>query len=133
LADVLHSNFPDATIDLAEGEKGAFEVSVGNKSVFSKKESNISLFDIDDTKIVSSISGLDPQPKVMLKTKDGFIMSKHELQTVEGEILWQFSKSPGVNDQISATAQIFEDHGYEVVEWDDNQEATDGSKIFTDG
>lgn len=69
----------------------------------------------------------------MLKSYEGFIMTKSEMRTVEGDIWWQFAKSRGTGAGIPAAAQIFEEHGYEVVPWDDNQIASDGSFAYTDG
>jgi hypothetical protein len=68
--------------------------------------------------------------KVMFKCEGGFIMSKRQMVTVNDDIRWQFAKNTCGADGLLATAEVFEDHGYEIVEWDDNQEASDGTMIF---
>ena len=79
------------------------------------------------------MAGSYEKPKVMLKCASGFIMTKTQMRTVEGDIWWQFAKSPGVSGGLPGTAQIFKDHGYNVVPWDDGQVASDGSAIFAEG
>ena len=60
--------------------------------------------------------------KVMLKWEDGFMLSKRQQQTLEDGFVWLFAKNPSKETGLLATANVFEDHGYEVVEWDDDQE-----------
>lgn len=60
--------------------------------------------------------------KVMLKWEDGFLMSKHQQQSLEDGLVWLFAKSPSKITGISSSADVFEDHGYEIVEWDDDIE-----------
>ncbi len=74
-----------------------------------------------------------PKPKAMFKCEGGFIMTKRQMKTANNDIWWQFSKSPGDGGSLLSTAEIFEDHGYEVVPWDDAVIASDGSATFDRG
>lgn len=73
----------------------------------------------------------EEKPKAMFKSEGGFIMTKRQMKTADGDVWWQFSKSPG--SQVLRTAEIFEDHGYEVIPWDDAVVASDGSATFDRG
>lgn len=60
--------------------------------------------------------------KVMLTWEDGFIMSKRQQQTLKDGVVWLFAKSPGTPAGLLSATTVFEEHGYEVVDWDDDQE-----------
>jgi len=68
--------------------------------------------------------------KVMVKYQDGFIMSKCQMKTVDHEVKWNFAKNQAQPEGLIATAEIFEEHGYKLVPWDDEVEAFDGNVIF---
>lgn len=72
----------------------------------------------------------EPKQKVMLKCEGGFIVTKREMKTADDKIWWQLAKSPGAESALLATAEIFEDHGYKVIPWDDEQEALEGKIVF---
>lgn len=74
---------------------------------------------------------LEVKPKAMFKSENGFILTKRQMKTADGDIWWQFSKCIGDGRAIFPTSQTFEEHGYEIVPWDDEQIASDGSAIFT--
>lgn len=55
MADTLHKEFPDAAIELINGEKGIFDITVDDKIVYSKDERSISLSDVSEEDIVAII------------------------------------------------------------------------------
>lgn len=75
----------------------------------------------------------EAKPKVMIKSEGGFVMTKREMKTATGETWWQFAKSPGSGANVQSTAKMFEEHGFEVVPWSDDQTASDGSAVFKTG
>ncbi len=72
----------------------------------------------------------EPKPKAMLKYANGHIMSKRQSPTLEGGFAWSFAKSPASEKGLNAAAQVFEEHGYEIVDWDDEIEANSGHMTF---
>jgi len=74
---------------------------------------------------------VEEKPKVMIKSENGLLLIKRQMKTADGDVWWQFSKGPGDGKAVLPASKIFEEHGYEIVLWDDNQIASDGSAIFT--
>lgn len=66
----------------------------------------------------------------MLQYEDGHIMSKCQQKTTEGDLVWTFAKSPGEAGGLLGAAEIFAEHGYEIVEWDDSVEVFDSQKTI---
>ena len=60
--------------------------------------------------------------KVMLKYEKGFIGSKRQMKTYKDGLVWVIAKSSGLASGVEAAGKIFEEHGHEVVEWDDDVE-----------
>lgn len=60
------------------------------------------------------------KPKVMLKFQDGYILTKRETTTAIGKIEWKLAQSAaGTSNELENTANVFKEHGYEIVDWDD--------------
>jgi len=68
--------------------------------------------------------------KVMVQYKDGYIMSKCQQKTIEGEFVWLFAKSPGLPGGLLVAAEVFTEHGYQLVEWDDKVEIFDSQRTI---
>jgi len=38
-------------------------------------------------------------------------------------LVWQFAKNPANEEHLEATIEVFQAHGFELIEWDDSIEA----------
>ncbi len=60
--------------------------------------------------------------KAMLKYKDGYIISRRQMESLKDGLIWVEASSPGSKDGLDEVMRIFEEHEYEIVDWDDNIE-----------
>ena len=65
---------------------------------------------------------IDEKLKVMLTWKDGFIISKCQSKTIEGTLVWTLAKNKAKASGLVQTAEIFKQHGYNVIPWDSEVE-----------
>jgi hypothetical protein len=53
-------------------------------------------------------------------TLGGFIVSRRQQETLRDGLIWIEARSPGKEDGLDYAKKVFEEHGYEVIEWHDD-------------